>query len=127
MADIEAMVQKAYDHFGKGDLDGLLAMFHDDAMFYVGGDTQVSGDRPKAKFGDLVGAVMQLSGGTFKEDILDIYTSAHGAAVVLKHHLERDGESLEYHTIHVWDVKGDKFSAWWEYPHEFDVFQRAWR
>ena len=50
MPDIEAMVRAAYDKFGQGDVEGLLAMFHDDAMFYVPGQTRVSGDHPRADF-----------------------------------------------------------------------------
>ena len=127
MADIEAMVKEAYAKFGAGDVEGLLDMFHDDAMFYVPGQTRVSGDHEKSAFVTSIAApVMEISGGSFKEDILDIYTSDHGAAVVLHHSLTRDGQEINYHTIHVWDVKGDKFNAWWEYPHEFDQFQRAW-
>ena len=96
MADIEAMVKEAYAKFGAGDVEGLLDMFHDDAMFYVPGQTRVSGDHEKSAFVTSIAApVMEISGGSFKEDILDIYTSDHGAAVVLHHSLTRDGQEIK--------------------------------
>jgi ketosteroid isomerase-like protein len=127
MTEIESIVRDAYSRFGKGDIDGLMAMCRDDMTFYVPGDTRISGDHTKEAFvRDVIANVMALSGGTFREEILDVFTGANGAAVVLHHWLDRDGESYSYHATHNWYIEDGLFTQWWEYPHEYDQFAKAW-
>ena len=70
----------------------------------------------KATFGELIGKVMQLSGGTFREDVVEVLAGDSFGAVYLLHHFERDGKAVAYHTIHLWRAREGRLAEWREYP-----------
>ena len=81
----ESMLQELYARFGQGDMPGFLAGCADRVTFSVPGEAAVSGEFTKATFMDLIGRVMERSGGTFREDVLGVFANdQHG--VLLLHH-----------------------------------------
>ena len=123
---IETRLRDLYAAFARGDMAAVLAHCTDEITFHVPGSAPFSGDQTKATFGEWIGKVIDLSGGTFREDILDVMTGDDHGAVLLHHTLQRDGKPAEYTVIHLWKAAGDKFSEWWEYPQDLDAFNRAW-
>ena len=122
----EQLVREAYARHGGGDLAGFLELFARDAKFFVPGTTRISGDHPREKLRDVLTIADEIAAGTLRRDLLDFLVSEHSVAVVLHDHLTRDGKTVDYHAIHVWDIADGRFTYWWIYPHEYDRFERAW-
>ena len=121
-----ALLRQVYAAFAQGDMAGVLGPCTDDMVFHVPGHNPTSGDYTKATFGELIGKLMQISAGTFQEDLLDVLAGdAHGA-VVLQHHFQRDGKPVQYRTMHLWQLRDGQFCEWWEYPQDLNAFDAAY-
>ncbi len=123
----EQQLRALHDAFSRGDMDTVLSYCTEDIVFHVPGHNQVAGEyKGRDAFLEMVGKVMQLSGGTFREELLDaLANDRHGVALAY-HTLERSGKKHEYHTVHVWRVRGDKYCEWFEHPGETAAFDAAW-
>jgi hypothetical protein len=127
MGDIESNLRELYSRFSSGNLPGVLELCTDDIVFELPGNNRLPKRCTKETFGPgLIATVMQLSGGTFREDVVDIMAGeSHGAAYLL-HSLTRDGKPIEYKTLHLWGVMGDRFCSWRELPEDLYAFDAAW-
>jgi ketosteroid isomerase-like protein len=127
MQETEGTLRELYTRFGRGDLAGVLELCTDDVTFDVPGKSQLPSRTTKATFGpELVGKVMQLSGGTFREELIDILAGETHAAAYLTHSFERAGKPYSYRTIHLWGLRDGKLSSWREFPEDQHVFDAAW-
>jgi ketosteroid isomerase-like protein len=125
-AQVETMLRDIYAAFARGDMAGVLEPCTDDVVFHVPGRNPTSGAYTKATFGDLIGKVMQITAGTFQEDVLDVLAGADYGAVVLLHHFQRDNRPVEYRTLHLWKLRSGKFCEWREYPQDLYAFDAAY-
>jgi uncharacterized protein len=122
----EDLLRSAYGAFSRGDMDRLLAMCENDMVWHVPGRNQLTGDyKGRDGFMQLVGKVMELSGGTFSEEAHDLLANEEHGVALLTHSLERDGKKHQFHTVHVWQIKNGKFTEWWEHPDPV-AFDEAW-
>lgn len=124
---MEQKLRDLYAAFGQGDLGTVLGMCTDDITFTVPGKSRVGGTYSKAEFGPgLVGTVMQLSGGTFREEIVDVFANDDHGIVLLDHSFQRDGTPRAYRTAHIWQIRDGQFSRWEEWPGDLGIFDEAW-
>ena len=124
---LEAKVREAYAAFGRGDLDGYLHHCTMDFCFNVPGRSAVAGTfRGKEGQEQLGGRVMEISGGTFREEVLDVLANDQHAVVLASHRFERNGKSKEYLTAHVYNVREGKLAECWEQPRDQAQFDDAW-
>lgn len=121
------IAREMYDAFARGDMDAITSKyFSPDVVFYVPGDSAISGDHKglPAVLGFL-GKVFELSGGTFHLEIHDV-AGSHEHAVGLTDGVgERDGKPFRYRNIHVMHFKDGKLAELWENP-EIDKYDAAW-
>jgi ketosteroid isomerase-like protein len=122
----EDQLRHLYGLFAKGDIDGFLAGCTDDVTFMVPGEAAVSGRFTKATFMQLLAPVMERSGGTFQEDVLDVFANDDHGVLLLLHRFERDGEARRYNTAHVVEFSGGRISRWEERPGSRSEFEQAW-
>ena len=122
----ESLLRELYSRFGKGDLPGVLELCTDDIVFHVPGTAPFSGDYTRSNFGDLIGQVMQISGGTFREEIVDLVANDQHGVAILDHFLERGGKKIAYRTDHIWQLRDGKCCGWLERPGDEDAFSRVW-
>jgi ketosteroid isomerase-like protein len=123
----EELLRSVYEAFTRGDMDAVLASCTDDVVFHVPGRSQVAGDhKGREGFMQMVGKVMQLTGGTFREEPHDILANDEHGVALLKHSLERDGRKFAYYTVHVWQIRDGKFTEWWEHPGDPIAFDEAY-
>jgi ketosteroid isomerase-like protein len=122
----EKLLADLYDKFATGDVNGFLAMCHDDIEFHVPGSVPFSGVHTKATFGDWIGKVMQICGGTFGERPVEIIANDDHGVVILDHWLERDGRRIEYRVDHIWEMRDGKMSRFRERPGNEAEFNAAW-
>lgn len=122
----EQMLRDLYAKFSAGDLGGVLAMCTDDVEFRVPGSSPLAGTYGKATFQELIGKVMTISGGTFREEVVDVIaTEEHGVAI-LDHSLDRGGKPIAYRTDHLWRFRDGKCCGWLERPGDQEAFDRIW-
>ena len=122
----EEVLRDLYALFAKGDIPGFLAGCTDDVTFTVPGSAAVSGTYTKGTFLDLIAPVMELSGGTFQEEVVDVFANdAHGV-LLLRHSFQRAGQPREYLTSHIVTMRDGQISTWQEYPGSPKEFEEAW-
>jgi ketosteroid isomerase-like protein len=127
MQETESNLRELYERFSRGDLPGVLALCTDDISFELPGKSLLPARTNRDSFGpELVGKVMQLSGGSFREEVIDILAGETHAAAYLTHSFEREGRPHSYRTIHLWGVREGKFSSWREFPEDQYQFDAAW-
>jgi ketosteroid isomerase-like protein len=119
----ESLVRGAYSRLDRADVSGLLELFTDDAKFFVPGSTRISGDHQRT---EIAGVLEDIAKTSVKRDLLDFLTSEYSVAVVVHEYVTRDGAEVDYHAIHVWDIKDGRVPYLWIYPHEYDQFELAW-
>jgi ketosteroid isomerase-like protein len=127
----EQHLRDLYALFAKGDMTGFLSGCTEDATFTVPGPNQITRNQPsavftKATFGDLVTPVMQVSGGTFSEEVVDVFANDEHGVLLLVHRLQRDGRPVEYRTAHVVELRNGNIAAWREWPGDNAGFAEAW-
>ena len=123
----ETTLRSVYEAFGRGDMDGVLANCTDDIIFHNPGRSQIAGDyKGRDGFMAMAGKVMELSGGTFREELTDALANDRHGIALARHSLERSGKKYEYHTVHVWRIKDGKFTEFFEHPGDTIAFEEAW-
>ena len=122
----EDRLRDLYARFAQGDLDGFLAGCTDDVTFTVPGNTQVSGSFTKATFAEWISNVMAPTGGTFREDVLDVFANDEHGVLLLHHEFVRGGERREYGTAHACELRDGLISSWEERPGSLQEFEAAW-
>ena len=92
-----ALVRRGYEAFSSGDMETLRSLMTSDATHHSPGSSQMSGhfkgaDNILAHFGQL----MELTGGTFRVELKDVYADGRGHAMsVHKWHGDRGDRGIE--------------------------------
>ena len=124
---LEATIREAYAAFGRSDVDGYLRPCGEDFTFHVPGRGGISGTYiGKQGLYDLAGKVMEISGGTFQEEVEDVLANDCHAVVLARHRFRRDGNSKDYRTAHVYEIDEGKLSRCYEQPRDAASFHNAW-
>jgi ketosteroid isomerase-like protein len=123
----EQMLREAYADFARGDLAAYLAKCTDDILFRVPGRSPFAGTYTKNEFvTPWITGVLAVTGGTFRETVLDVFANDTRGVVLAHHAFERDGRSFAYHTAHLYRIDGGKLAAFEEYPDDLYAFDEAW-
>jgi ketosteroid isomerase-like protein len=102
----ETALRRLYESFLAGDPGPYKELVEPTIVWHEPGDTQISG-------------------GTYRDELVDVIANDRYGIALVRHHLERDGETFNYALAQVWRIDDGKFVEYWEYP-EPD-FYRAWR
>jgi ketosteroid isomerase-like protein len=123
----EQLLRDAYTAFARGDLDGYWAACADDFTFNVPGSSKVAGSfRGKEAFMGMIGNVMALTGGRFEEEVHDVLATDHHGVVLAIHRFPRNGQTHEYRTAHVYEIRDGRLIECWEQPQDPTAFDTAW-
>jgi ketosteroid isomerase-like protein len=122
----EDTLRRGYAAFAQGDLSGFLSICTDDVTFTVPGTSPASGVYTKATFVPWITRIIGLTGGTFREEILDVFANEDHGVLLLRHSFDRDGKPREYRTAHICKMRDGKISTWIEHPGSLEEFEAAW-
>jgi ketosteroid isomerase-like protein len=122
----EESLRELYATFARGDLEGFLAGCTDAVTFTVPGDTPGSGRFTKSTFVDWITGVLGQTGGTFREDVLDVFANDDHGILLLHHSFQRDGKPRDYNTAHIVTFRDGLIQTWEERPGSLDEFEDAW-
>ncbi len=118
--DNQSVVQRAYDYFAKGDLDGLLAMLTDDVRWSTVGPSKAS-----PFFGERIGREGAAEYFRCLSEIVEITNISpnrfltDGDTVVVLGHSDgvsrRTGDPTRAQWVQVFTVRGDQISSYQEF------------
>jgi uncharacterized protein len=110
-----AVIQSAYEAFGRGDIPAVLEAFAPDIQWHIPGRNPHAGTFKGHQ--EVVGFfthLMEDTGGTFNLDIHDFLGSDQHVVVLVRESGQRDGKRLDADGAHIWrlqDGKAVAFSA----------------
>ncbi len=122
----ETKLQELYARFAEGDLAGFLDGCTEDVLFAVPGFATVSGRFSRDEFTEWITGVIARTGGTFREDVLDVFANDEHGVLLLHHEFDRDGTHWQYQTAHIIEFRDGKVSRWTEHPGSMREFEEAW-
>jgi hypothetical protein len=105
----EETLKQIYGALAQGDVNTLMGLLSEDIEYHISGRSPVSGDYSgKQEVLGLIGKLMELSGGTFSVEVLDILANdEHGVTLTMERG-QREGKTLENRAVHVWDMRDGK-------------------
>lgn len=104
------LIRSGYEAFIKGDIPAVLDVFAPDIRWRVGGRSAIAGEYVghDAVLG-FFGKLMDLSGGTFQLELVDVLASEDHVVVLTRETGEREGRSpLDIRGVHMWRVADGK-------------------
>ena len=123
----EEMLRRAYAFFQEGNAEGFSEHCTQNVTFRFPGRSQVAGDYTKEQlFTNLAPKIMELSGGSFTETVIDVFANDHRGVVLETHELHRGGKRFEYQTLHLWEIQDGKLASFAECPLDLYEFDKAW-
>jgi ketosteroid isomerase-like protein len=123
----DELLRHAYALFGDGDLDGYLALCTPDVRFVIPGRSPMKGEYDRETFkSGLIADVMRLTGGSFRETLLDVYTSDRGGVAHCSHEFVRDGKAHAYRTLHLYSFRDGRIASFREVPEDLYQFDEVW-
>ncbi len=123
----ETTLRTAYAAFGAGHPEQYLSYCTEDMTFHVPGKSRLAGDYTKAEFlSTLLPKVMELSGGSFRETVIEVLANDGSGVVLASHELRRGNRELRYDTVHVYRIANGRMASFAEYPADQYAFDDAW-
>ncbi len=124
---LEAKIREAYTAFGRGDVDGYLQPCTQDFSFNIPGRGAIAGSwRGKEGLYGLARTAMEVTGGSFREEVEDVLANDHHAIVLARHQFTLNGQLKEYRTPHVYEIHDGQLAQCWEQPQDLFAFDDAW-
>ena len=123
----EDMLRRAYADFARGALDAYLSVCTGSITFRVPGRSIVAGTYTREQFASgLIAKVMEATGGTFQETVLDIVANDTRGVVLAHHEFNRNGRRHGYNTAHIYRINAGRLASFEEYPEDLYAFDAAW-
>lgn len=97
---------------------------HDEVTFTVPGNTFASGVFTKETLVAWITRIIGATGGTFREDVLDVFANDDHGVLLLRHEFDRGGRR-EYQTARICELRGGKIAKWTEHPGSAAEFEGA--
>ena len=122
-----ALVERLYAAFEAGDKEALKKLIAEDAVWHVPGSTEVSGDHRghEAIFAYLQ-KLAELSGGTFRAELIDVLASDMHAAALAAAMGERGDRVLEQTYLLFLRIENDRIVEARLFNEDEEAFQAFW-
>ena len=107
----EQLIRRLFNVFGRRDLDKAVAMFAEDAVFRVPGRSAISGSyRGRAGVLDYWHRQIELSGGSFRTQVVSVDPADDHVVVSVVITAERDGRPISWRRIVDYRVAGNEIA-----------------
>jgi hypothetical protein len=122
-----AMMRRAVDAFGSGDMATLTEVFAPELKWHVPGRSAIAGDYigRDAVFA-FFGKAMTLTSGTFKVNALEIIGDEKGGVFITNDTGERNGKKLDVMLMLRVHIRGGKFVEVWEHIADLYAHDEFW-
>jgi len=75
---------------------------------------------------DLARKAMEMTHGTFHEEVEDVLANDYHAVVLARHRFTRADSLKDYRTAHVYEIHEGKLARCFEQPRDPASFEEAW-
>ncbi len=116
----EARIRGDAEEFWKNHVADDVS-YHLPAHNTLGGDFYGKSDVRKA-----LAAIFELSGNTFKSQVLDITSSASHAVALVRATAQREGKFLDSKQAHVFEIVGGRIVRIWIYAYDRYAVDAFW-
>ena len=107
-----AIVRDGFDRFNRADVEGLSGLIAADAVQRMPGSNQVSGEhKGRDAILTMYGKLGELSGGTFRADIDQIYANDDRVVVIYRGTAERGSKKLDALHALVFEMQNGKIAG----------------
>ena len=111
-----ALIMRAYDAFGRGDMPTVFAALAEEIVWHVPGRGPLSRDyHGHAEVLGFFQHFTELSAGTFRLQIDEVLAKGDRVVVMCTESAQRAGRNWSSSNIHVWTVKDGRAIAFREY------------
>lgn len=123
-----ALVRRGYEAFNTADMETLTEILDENVSWHTPGHSPIAGDHQGrdavfAQFGRYGGD----TGGTFKAELKQVFTSADGRVIGLHHNsAERNGKQLDTDCCLVVEIENGRMTSGREYFFDLDNWDEFW-
>ncbi len=118
--DNAALLRRLVEAFSEGDMQTVGGSFAEDAVWHLPGNSVLSGDhRGRDAIVELIGRAVEISGGTFQLELIDIMASDAYGVLWQRITAQRDGESLDETEAIVCRIGDGKIVEIWHRPEQY--------
>jgi len=123
-----AIMRRAYAAFNSGDIDTLIALFDEGAVWHLPGrsrfaDDYQGRDATVAYFGQLA----QETGGTFQAELQHLLADDEGRVIgIQRSTAQRDGKRLDVGNCIVFELKDGRITDGREHFHDLYAWDEFW-
>ena len=127
MADNEQIVRDGYEAFSSGDMETLGALFADDAVHSVPGNSQIAGDyKGRDNILNFYGKLFELTDGNMSVDLKTVNVDGDKVAAVHRAKAARAGNTLDSDTTLNFTIKDGKIVRIDEVPSDQAAEDAFW-
>lgn len=121
------LVRRAFDAFASGDLGTLKEVLAEDAAIHDPGHGAIAGDYVgRDRVVEFFAKLVELTGGTFKAELIDILADDDRAVVIERSTARREGKTLDTRDVLVCEIRGGKIVSAQVFPADEDVENAFW-
>ena len=122
------LVRRAVERFSGGDPGGLLELFSPEAVWHVPGSNAMSGDyRGADEIGAFLRRTAELTGGTYRVELLWVVADDEHAVAVYRAQGERDdGRTLDIEQALLIELRGGLWADIRAQPLDQAAFDAFW-
>jgi ketosteroid isomerase-like protein len=122
-----ALVMQGYEAFGRGDVQGALAVFDENISWHIPGRGPLSRDyRGHAEVLGFFARFMELSGGTFRIQIDEIFAKGDRVIVLCTESAQRGGRYWSSPQVHLWIVKNGRATVFRQFQGDQQTEDEFW-
>jgi len=122
-----AVIRKGYEDFAQGNIPAVFGVFDANITWHVPGHSPLSGDYTgHDQVGGFFRRTMELSGGTFSMDVLNVFADGDLVVVLVTVNAQRNGVSVSFPEVHVWRMKNGKVTEFREYQGDEQREDQFW-
>jgi len=121
------LMKRTLDAFSSGDMATLAQVFAKDVVWHVPGTSFLakSYQGQEEVFG-FFGQLMELTGGTFRVESLDMLANDRGGIFVDRLTAERDGKSLDVRLVLHVSIKNGQIVEGFDHFHQEHIWDAFW-
>ena len=113
----EELLRRGYEAFSEGDIETVLQLFAEDIKWQVAGRSQIAGIyQGREEVAGFFKKLDELSGGTFRVEVQDVLAKERLGMVLTKELGERNGNTMDVDTVHVWTIEEGKLTEFRDMP-----------
>jgi ketosteroid isomerase-like protein len=123
----KALIEGVYNAFAHGDIPAVLEVFADDILWHVPGRGVLSRDyHGHAGVLGFLQHFMQLSEGTFRIQIGEVFAKGDRVIVLVTESATRSGREWSSPQVHAWTVKNGKAIVFWQFQGDQQTEDEFW-